>query len=78
MKLTYAEQPIEFGDSEHAFFFDPVAQTWVRQTISYPDSEWRQVLGVMVPVMPHSELARYKRRLNRPVDQQDLLESAGA
>jgi hypothetical protein len=78
VKLTYAEQPIEFGDSSDAFFFDPGMQEWVRQTIIYDTSEWREVLGVRVPVMPRSELIEYKRRLNRPVDQQDLLELANA
>lgn len=76
VKLAFAEQQIEFGDSEDAHYFDPVATQWARQVITYEASEWREVLGVRVPVMPRAELIQYKQRLNRPVDQHDLQEIA--
>lgn len=76
VKLTYAGQPIEFGDSSDAFYFDPEARKWLRQRVNYGASEWHEVLGVRIPVMPLSELVAYKRCLDRPVDQQDLLEIA--
>ena len=78
VKLSYGDQPIEFGDSTDSFFFDPAAGEWIRQTIDFTASEWREVLGVRVPVMPRAELVDYKRRLDRAVDRQDLLEIDGA
>lgn len=77
VKLTYAGQAIEFGDSTDAFFFDPVSKEWTRQVITYEQSEWREVLGVQVPVMPRLELIQYKQRLGRPVDLLDLQEITG-
>lgn len=77
VKLTYAGQAIEFGDSTDAFFFDPAAQEWTRQVITYEQPEWREVLGILVPVMPRVELIQYKQRLGRPVDLLDIQEIAG-
>lgn len=77
VKLTYAGQPIELGDSTEAFFFDMSVEEWRRQVITYDRARWRKVLGVEVPIMPRAELVQYKQRLGRPVDVQDLQEMAG-
>ena len=74
VKLSYAGQQIEFGDAIDAYFFDRVAEIWVRQEIDFGASVWRDVLGVRVPVMPLPELIAYKRRLDREVDRMDLAE----
>ncbi len=74
VKLTFAGQKIEFGDSSQAFFRDPRSGAWVRQEIGYERSVWCEVLGVRLPVMPKAELAAYKRLLDREVDRLDLAE----
>lgn len=77
VKLSYAGQPVEFGDSTRAYFFDRVAGAWMRQEIGFDRSVWCEVLGVRVPVMPRSELIAYKRHLDRDVDRLDLNEIGG-
>lgn len=74
VKLSYAGQPIEFGDSADAYLFDRAAGAWTRQEIDFQRSEWREVLGVRVPVIPRTELIAYKRQLDRDVDRLDLEE----
>ena len=74
VKLSYAGQPIEFGDATEAHFFDRIAQAWVQQEIDFDRSVWREVLGVRVPIIPRAELIAYKRRLDREVDRTDLAE----
>jgi hypothetical protein len=77
VKLSYAGQPIEFGDSTDAYFFDRTAGGWMRQEIDFDRSERREVLGVRVPVIPRAELIAYKRQLGRNVDALDLAEIDG-
>lgn len=74
VKVSYAGQPIELGDSDEARFFDRAAGVWRRQEIAFSRSVWRDVMGVRVPVIPHSELIAYKRQLGREVDRLDLRE----
>ena len=77
VKLSYAGQPIEFGDSTDAYFFDRSTGAWMRQEIGFDRSIWCEVLGVRVPVIPRAELIAYKRRLDRDVDRLDLDEIGG-
>lgn len=72
VKLSYAGQPIEFGDSTDAYFFDRSTGTWIRHEIDFERSIWCEVLGVRVPVIPRAELIAYKRQLDRDVDRLDL------
>lgn len=60
VKLSYAGQPIEFGDSTDAYFFDRATGAWIRQEIDFDQSEWREALGIRVPVIPRAELIAYK------------------
>lgn len=77
VKLSYAGQPIEFGDRTRAYFFDRSAGAWMRQEIDFERSIWCEVLGVRVPVIPRAELIAYKRQLGRDVDRLDLDEIGG-
>jgi hypothetical protein len=44
----------------------------VDQAIDFSKSELREVLGILVPVMPKDRLVAYKRALARDVDRIDL------
>lgn len=72
MKLCYAGQMIELGDSDDTRYLDAASGRWHRAEIDYRASVVLEVLGLEVPVMPLASLVEYKRRLNRDVDLIDL------
>ena len=47
-------------------------QRWEPQVIDYAASNWVNLYGVSVAVMPRAELLRYKAMLARAVDHQDI------
>jgi hypothetical protein len=75
-QLAYAGQTIELGGIEGARYYDRVGGCWVPQRIDFARSEWIDLFGVWVPVMPRDELVTYKQRLDRLVDRWDLAEIA--
>lgn len=71
-KLDRAGVRIELARAEGARYFDRIWGAWVDQGIDFSRSERREVLGVLVPVMPREQLVAYKRALARDVDRVDL------
>ena len=73
LALEYEGVWIEIGDSSsNPRFYDQVDQRWEPQVIDYAASQFVELYGVEVAVMPKAELARYKTRLDREVDHLDL------
>jgi hypothetical protein len=74
MRLEYAGQPIEVGIADDAKYRDARQGRWHGAGVDFKASEYLEVLGVEVPVIPREQLLLYKRRLNRPVDRADIKE----
>lgn len=73
LKIDYAGQRIEFGDSStHPCFFKRKDQRWEEQVIDYANSVCVDIFGIAVSVMPKEELVRYKSALGREVDVLDI------
>jgi hypothetical protein len=72
MALDYGGQTIEIGDGERVRIFDRRAERWVDAAVDFDTFETMTLFGMDVPVMPKDRLMAYKRRLDRPVDRQDL------
>jgi len=73
MALEYGGQRIELGASEDKYY-DQLAACWREAAVTLEQSEPREVLGVVVPTMPLTQLLEYKRQLGRQVDLQDIEE----
>lgn len=71
-KLDRTGVRIELARAEGARYFDRIRGAWVEQGIDFSRSERREVLGVLVPVIPREQLVAYKRALAREVDRVDL------
>lgn len=74
LKLEVEGQTVELGGADQVRIYDSTAGRWHDERIDFGTSERREVLGIVVPVMPRDRLVEYKRRLDREVDRQDLRE----
>lgn len=73
--LDYEGVYIEIGDSSsNPHIFNQRDQRWDPQVIDYSASHKAALFGIEVDVMPRSELASYKTKLDRKVDHVDLRE----
>jgi hypothetical protein len=72
VKMGYAGQKIEIGDSEATSIFDSAAQRWIKQDICFDQSVYSVVYDVRIPVMPKAQLLAYKAILARDVDLTDI------
>jgi hypothetical protein len=73
LKANFGGQKVELGDSStHPRYFNVEAGHWEAQRVAYESSVTIRVFGVEVEVMPKDELIRYKRRLGREVDLNDV------
>lgn len=72
VKMVYADQKIEIGDSAATKIFNAAEQCWVKQVIHFEQSVYTEIFGVRVPVMPKEQLISYKAILAREVDQIDI------
>lgn len=73
MRLDYGGQTIEIAVGDDAKYRDGRG-AWHDAAVDYAASEFMDVLGVIVPVMPRHQLLSYKRRLDRTVDRADVHE----
>jgi gamma-glutamylcyclotransferase (GGCT)/AIG2-like uncharacterized protein YtfP len=69
--------PVDLGAAEDARWREARTGTWHAAAVDWRRAEAREVLGVMVPVMPLDDLLGYKRALGRDVDAVDLYELTG-
>ena len=74
MALEFEGQEIELSIAEGAKIFNSKEKRWVSEKIDFNDSNYLEIEGVLVPVIPLDRLIRYKRILARAVDLQDIEE----
>lgn len=72
VKMVYAHQKIEIGDSAATKIFNAAEQCWVEQVIHFDQSVYTEIFGVRVAVMPKEQLIAYKSILAREVDLIDI------
>ncbi len=78
LALEYEGVWIEIGDSDQEpRFFSRLDQIWELQGIDFRKSQKAMLYGVELAVMPKEELIRYKAKLDREVDHQDIGEMRG-
>lgn len=72
MELRYAGEEIELAEAGRTRYRRGVGHPWHAAGVDFGRPVHREVFGVRVPVMAARELVAYKRRLNRPVDREDV------
>ena len=63
MTLNYHGQEIDIG-SVDIKIYDNESKAWLPFTTNFEKSEWKEVAGIKVPVMPKEELIFYKNFLD--------------
>lgn len=74
MALEYAGFRVELGGADEARYFDRGSGRWESAAIDFDGAMRREILGVVVPLMPRRKLIAYKKALDRAVDRLDLEE----
>lgn len=77
LPLEVEQWRVELGGAEGARYRRGPGAPWHDAAVGFERSTPRTAFGVDVPVMPLEELVRYKRVLDREVDQVDLHELTG-
>ena len=77
-QLIYQDQKIEIGLSPGTKILNASTDEWVEFVTDYSQSVLGSYKGIEVPVMPVSELIKYKSHLGREVDLIDISELARA
>jgi len=72
LTLVYKGQEIDLAAYEQVRLFDVERGVWVDANFSLAADE-RICYGVRVPVIPVSELVRYKKMIRRDVDKEDVV-----
>lgn len=72
MTLDYHGQLIDLGGAYHTKIFNKNTQCWEALKEDLSKATIRNVLGLMLPVIPKNHLVTYKKTLSRPEDLADL------
>lgn len=72
MEVRHAGVEIELAEAGRTRYRAGTGRPWYAAEVDFDRSVRREVFGMEVPVMPVEDLVRYKRRLGRPVDLEDL------
>jgi hypothetical protein len=64
MMLDHEGQVVDIAGGDDVRIYDNKSNSWVSGRTDFTDVEYRDVLGVVVPVMSPQALADYKRLLN--------------
>lgn len=78
MEVRYAGEEIELAEASRTWYRCHPDAGWEAADVDFDRPAIREAFGVEIPVMPLDRLVAYKRRLGRPVDEQDLAELADA
>lgn len=70
--LSYEGQEIDLA-GHMTKIFDRTEQKWVLFPVDFSASEYREIYGVTIPLMPKKALIGYKKMLGRAVDKVDVL-----
>lgn len=72
MEVRFAGEEIELAEAARTRYRKDPDHPWHDARVDFDEPAHREVYGVRVPVMPRERLVAYKRRLDRPVDRQDV------
>lgn len=72
IQFMYEGTKVEVGNAEQAEIFDSDSSEWKTLAIDFSRVNDVEVLGVKVPVMKVEDLISYKKKLDRPVDREDI------
>lgn len=72
LEVHHTGVEVELADAGRTLYRAGAGRPWHAADVDFDRSVRREVFGVEVPVMPLDDLVRYKRRLGRPVDLEDL------
>ncbi|MFA5773524.1 MAG: hypothetical protein WC908_02515 [Candidatus Paceibacterota bacterium] len=74
MTVNYEGQEIDFVGAQGKKIFDEVNKEWITFENDFSNSEYKEIYGIKIPVMPKEKLIVYKSILKRDVDLIDLEE----
>lgn len=72
LEVHRAGEEIELAEAPKTRYRKDPDSPWHEAEVDFDAPVHREVFGVKVPVMPVEVLVRYKRRLDRPVDREDV------
>lgn len=72
MEVRFAGEEIELAEAARTRYRKGPGHPWHDAEVDFRRPVHREVFGVRVPVMPREGLVAYKRRLDRPVDREDV------
>jgi len=72
MTIEYEGQEIDFAGAQGKKIFDEKTNTWVSLENDFSKSEYREINGIKIPIVPRDYLVAYKKILLRDVDKEDL------
>jgi hypothetical protein len=78
MQIVYEGRKVELAAAEGARFFDRATGQWRDAQIDFNRSIETEIFGVLVRVMPFTQLVAYKRALGRDIDGEDVTELLSA
>jgi len=73
MMLDHEGQTVDIAGGNDVRIFDSETKRWCSGRTDFTDVEYREVLGVVVPVMSPGPLAAYKRLLNGDHQRADII-----
>ena len=72
MTIKYEDQVIDFVGAQGKKIFDEKTSSWINLENDFSKSEFHEIAGIRVPVVPRNYLVSYKKILLRDVDLEDL------
>jgi hypothetical protein len=70
--LNYQGQEIDIGGAYKTKIYDKKTKCWKRIVTDYSKVEYKNIYGLILPVIGRKELIAYKKILARPVDLLDI------
>jgi predicted nucleic-acid-binding Zn-ribbon protein len=74
MTINYEGQEIDFAGAQGKKIFDEINKKWVSLENDFSDNEYKEVYGLIIPLLPKEKLIAYKSILKREVDLLDVKE----
>jgi hypothetical protein len=72
MTLRYQNQDIDLSGAYHAQIYNQQNKIWQKLTTDFSKAEYKNIMGLNLPVISKQELIAYKKILARPVDLVDI------
>ncbi len=72
ISLRYKKFGIDLFGSDSQKVFDTQQKKWRKENINFDRATKKKVFGKIVPVIPLEELLKYKEKIARPVDLEDI------